>query len=52
MNDTERQLLKIIADMDGTPDGAYNIRANGALAARATTENIDIRTKKTSRVLI
>ena len=45
MNDTERQLLKIIADMEGTPSGAYNIRANGTLEARATTENIDIRTK-------
>ena len=45
MNDTERELLKIIADMDGTPAGAYNIRANGTLAGRATTENIDIRTK-------
>ncbi|MBO7520572.1 MAG: SufD family Fe-S cluster assembly protein, partial [Clostridia bacterium] len=45
MNDTERQLLKIIADMEGTPAGAYNIRANGALESRATTENIDIRTK-------
>ncbi len=45
MNDTEKELLKIIADMDGTPAGAYNIRANGSLAGRATTENIDIRTK-------
>lgn len=45
MNDTEKQLLKIIADMDGTPAGAYNIRANGALESRATTKNIDIRTK-------
>lgn len=45
MNDTEKQLLKIIADMEGTPSGAYNIRANGALESRATTENIDIRTK-------
>ncbi len=45
MNSTEKQLLKIIADMDGAPDGAYNIRANGALAERRTTENIDIRTK-------
>lgn len=45
MNDTEKQLLKIIADMEGTPDGAYNIRANGALASRATTDNVDIRTK-------
>ncbi len=42
MNDTEKQLLKIIADMDGTPDGAFNIRANGALSDRRTTKNIDI----------
>lgn len=45
MNETEKQLLKIIADMDGVPGGAYNIRANGALAERNTTANIDIRTK-------
>lgn len=45
MNNTELNLLKIIADMDGKPAGAYNIRANGALAERNTTENIDIRTK-------
>ena len=45
MNNTELELLKIIADMDGTPDGAYNIRANGALGGRRTTDNIDIRNK-------
>ena len=45
MNNTELELLKIIADMDGTPDGAYNIRANSGLADRRVTENIDIRTK-------
>ncbi|MCQ2449481.1 MAG: SufD family Fe-S cluster assembly protein [Clostridia bacterium] len=45
MNDTEKQLLSIIADMDGTPDGAYNIRANGAAAGRQVTENIDIKSK-------
>lgn len=45
MNSTEQQLLKIIADMDGEPDGAFNIRANGALAKRSVTENIDIKTK-------
>lgn len=45
MTDTEKQLLKIIADMDGEPSGAYNIRANGALESRRVTENIDIRTK-------
>ena len=46
MTETEKQLLKIIADMEGEPKGAYNIRANGALRARATTNNIDIRTKE------
>lgn len=46
MNELEKQLLKIIADMDGTPDGAYNIRANGALAERRVTENIDIKNKE------
>ena len=45
MNNTEKQLLKIIADMGGTTSGAYNIRANGGLADRKTTESIDIRTK-------
>lgn len=45
MNSTELELLKIIADMDGTPEGAYNIRANGGLADRHVTENIDIKTK-------
>lgn len=46
MNNTELELLKIIADMDGTPDGAYNIRSNGGLADRQVTENINIVTKK------
>ena len=45
MNNTELELLKIIADMEGTPAGAFNIRANGGLAERHVTENIDIRTK-------
>lgn len=45
MNNTELELLKIIADMDGKVEGAYNIRANGALQSRQVTENIDIKTK-------
>ena len=45
MNNTELELLKIIADMDGTPEGAYNIRSNSGLADRKITENIDIKTK-------
>ena len=31
--------------MEGTPSGAYNIRANGGLESRQVTENIDIVTK-------
>lgn len=45
MNGTELELLKIIADMNASPDGAYNIRSNGQLADRHVTENIDIKTK-------
>ncbi len=45
MNNIEKDLLKIIADMDGAVNGAFNIRANGALAQRHTTENVDIRNK-------
>lgn len=45
MNNTELELLKIIADMDEKVSGAFNIRANGGLAARNVTENIDIVTK-------
>lgn len=46
INETDKQLLKIIADMEGIPSGAYNIRANGALADRKSTPNIEIKTKK------
>ena len=45
MNGTELELLKIIADMGASPNGAYNIRSNGQLADRHITENIDIKTK-------
>ena len=46
MNNTELDLLKMIADIDGTPAGAFNIRANGALSSRHVTENVDIREKE------
>ena len=45
MNGIEKDLLKIIADMDGATGGAFNIRANGSLAERHVTENVDIRNK-------
>ncbi len=46
MNNTELELLKIIADMSEKTEGAYNIRSNGSLADRHITENIDIKTKE------
>lgn len=41
----QMNLLEQIADLHGVPEGAYNIRTNGALAGRNTTANIDIVTK-------
>lgn len=45
MDSIQKDLLKIIADMDGVTGGAYNIRANGSSAARAVTENVEIKNK-------
>lgn len=45
MNNTELELLKIIADMDANVSGAYNIRSNGGLESRQVTENVNIVTK-------
>ncbi len=45
MDTIEKNLLAQIADLHDVPQGAYNIRANGKAAGRATTENIDIVTK-------
>ena len=42
----EQNLLREVADLDSLPVGAYNIRANGELAGRNTTANIDIVTKQ------
>ncbi len=46
MDKIQEGLLEKVADIHGTPLGAYNIRANGAAAGRATTANIDIVTKE------
>ena len=42
----QKRLLEEIADLHEVPAGAFNIRANSALAARNTTKNIDIVTKE------
>ena len=45
MDKAEWKLLKEIADLEQTPQGAYNIRRNGQLESRSSTANIEITTK-------
>ncbi len=42
----QKRLISEIADLHGVPEGAYNFRANGGLAGRQTTANIDIVSKE------
>lgn len=43
--DIRKDLLSKIADLHGTPQGAYNIRENGGLSERKNTDEITIETK-------
>lgn len=45
MDEIQKKLLEEVADLHGIPAGAYNIRANGQMAGRNTTANIDIVSK-------
>lgn len=45
INSIQKNLLKEIAGLEKVPEGAYNLRSNGKLAARNTTANIDIVSK-------
>ncbi len=42
LNALDKGLLKVVAGLEEIPKGAYNIRKNGKLLARATSANIDI----------
>lgn len=46
LDEIQKRLLEEVADLHEVPEGAYNIRANGAMAARNTTANIDIISKE------
>lgn len=46
VDEIQKNLLAEIADIHEVPQGAYNIRANGGMAGRNTTANIDIVTKE------
>ena len=45
MDAIQKRLLMEVADLHDVPEGAYNLRANGESVGRATTANIDIKTK-------
>ena len=45
-NKVDNDLLTAIADLHGVPQGAYNIRKNGAGIERKSTANITIESKK------
>ncbi|MBP1758072.1 MAG: transporter permease [Firmicutes bacterium] len=46
MAQIDTRLLREIAELEGTPKGAYNIRKNGKLDSRASTANIQIISKE------
>lgn len=46
MTKIDTRLLREVADLEGTPKGAFNIRKNGQLDARASTANIEIVSKE------
>ena len=51
MDQLQMHMLSKVADLHAVPEGAYNIRDNGALAGRNTTANIDIVSKKAPYLL-
>ena len=46
MENVDKELLKEIADIEETPQGAYNIRKNGQGIERKVTDNVNIVTKE------
>ena len=42
LNALDKDLLKVVADLEQLPKGAYNIRKNGKLESRSTSANINI----------
>lgn len=46
IDEIQKRLLEEVAGLHEMPEGAYNIRANGKMASRNTTANIDILSKE------
>ncbi len=47
LDEIQKRLLSEVADLHTVPEGAYNIRANGVSAGRASTANIEIIPRET-----
>lgn len=45
MDQTKKNILNTVADIDDTPEGAYNIRVNGESGGRRSTKNINIESR-------
>lgn len=45
MNEVTKELLRVVSDVDGEPEGAYNIRENGHCAGRRSTDTVEIVSK-------
>jgi len=48
LDEIQMRILQEVADLHTVPEGAYNIRSNGALAGRNSTANIEIVSKPDS----
>ena len=46
LDEIQKRLLAEVADLHEVPEGAYNIRANGQMASRNSTANIEIVSKE------
>ncbi len=46
LDEIQKRILSEVADLHRVPEGAYNIRANGESAGRASTANIEITPKE------
>lgn len=46
LDNTSKEILKKIAEIDGPTQGAYNIRMDGGLAGRQSTKNIQIKARE------
>lgn len=46
VDEIQKRLLEEVAGLHEMPEGAYNIRANGEMADRNTTANIDYRIER------